>query len=230
MPFCAGTSDFGGYMEAQEFFLQEYDTVCWIVNDLFLKGVSDDQMRHQPKEGLNSMAWYLWHTARWQDFANTLIIAEGSQVLNEEWLKRMNVPRYDVGTGMTREECFAFNQAISLEGLRAYWKAVSDAVREVARSIPAGELAKPVETQRLKRMLTDGTIANERAQWLPSFLEGKTKGWFLSMAIWHSRAFAWRRRLRETCVRNPSGLLIISASRLFHRTLGYQHHYSGNGV
>ena len=190
-------------MEAQEFFLQEYDTVCWIVNDLFLKGVSDDQMRHQPKEGLNSMAWYLWHTARWQDFANTLIAAEGSQVLNEEWLKRMNVPRCDVGTGMTREECTAFNQAISLEGLRAYWKAVSDAVREVARSIPAGELAKPVETQRLQRMLTDGTIANERARWLPSFLEGKTKGWFLSMAVWHTAEHLLG---GVVCVRRVSGI------------------------
>ena len=76
-------------MDAQEFFLQEYDTVCWIVNDLFLKDVSDDQMRHQPKEGLNSIAWYLWHTARWQDFANTLIAAERSQILNEQWLNRM---------------------------------------------------------------------------------------------------------------------------------------------
>jgi hypothetical protein len=46
----------GGYVDVQEFFLQEYDTVCRIVNDLFLKGVSDDQMRHQPKEGLNR-----WH-------------------------------------------------------------------------------------------------------------------------------------------------------------------------
>jgi len=96
-------------MDAQEFFLQEYDTVCWIVNDLFLKGVSDDQMRHQPKEGLNSIAWNLWHTARWQDFANTLITSECSQILNEQWLNRMNVPRCDVGTGMTREECTALH-------------------------------------------------------------------------------------------------------------------------
>ena len=44
----------------------------FIVNDLFLKGITDDQMRHQPKDGLNSMAWYLWHTSRWQDYAKGL--------------------------------------------------------------------------------------------------------------------------------------------------------------
>ena len=190
-------------MEAQEFFLQEYETVCWIVNDLFLKGVSDDQMRHQPKEGLNSMAWYLWHTARWQDFANTLIATGRSQVLDEQWRKRMNVSRRDVGTGMTRDECTAFNEAVSLEGLRAYWKTVSNAVREVARSIPGGELAKPVDSQRLQQVLTDGTIANERARWLPSLLEGKTKAWFLSMAIWHTAEHLLG---GVVCVRRVSGI------------------------
>ena len=100
-------------MDAQEFFLHAYETVCWIVNDIFLKGMNDDQMRHQPKEGLNSMAWYLWHTARWQDFANTLIATGRSQVLDEQWRKRMNVSRCDVGTGMTREECTAFNSRYS---------------------------------------------------------------------------------------------------------------------
>src|SRR5205085_1186423 len=63
----------GGTMDTRQFFLEQYDTVCFIVNELFLKGITDDQMRRQPDEGLNSMAWYLWHTSRWQDYANTLI-------------------------------------------------------------------------------------------------------------------------------------------------------------
>lgn len=173
-------------MDAREFFLEEYDTVRSIVDDLFLKGVTDDQMRHQPKEGLNSIAWYLWHTARWQDFANTLIETNRPQVLDKQWLARIKVSRRDVGTGMTREECTVFNESVDITGLRAYWEAVGNTVREVARSIPANDLSKPVDTARLHRMLEDGTIANERARWLPSFLEGKSKGWFLSMAIWHT--------------------------------------------
>jgi DinB superfamily len=59
-------------LDARQFFLEQYDTVRFIVNDLFLKGLTDDQIRHQPTEGLNSIAWHLWHTSRWQDFANTL--------------------------------------------------------------------------------------------------------------------------------------------------------------
>ncbi len=190
-------------MDACEFFLEQYDTVRSIVNDLFLKGVNDDQMRHQPKEGLNSIAWYLWHTARWQDFANTLVAVDCPQVLDHQWLARMNLSRRDVGTGMTREECTAFNESVDLAGLRAYWEAVGNRVREVARSVSAGDLSKPVDTARLHRMLDDGTIANERARWLPSFLEGKNKGWFLSMAVWHTAEHLLG---GVVCVRRVSGI------------------------
>jgi DinB superfamily len=173
-------------MELRDFFLEQYNTVRWIISDLFLKGLSDDQLRHQPREGLNSIAWYMWHTARWQDFANTLINPGRKQVLGNEWLKRMNISRQDIGTGMSRDECTAFNQAISIEGLRAYWDAVGDAVRDVARSVSPQELDQPVDPTPIRSMLHDGTIANERANWLPGLLEGKTKSWFLSMAIWHT--------------------------------------------
>ena len=44
-------------METQTFFLEQYDTVRGIVSDMFLRGLDDDQLRHQPKEGLNSIAW-----------------------------------------------------------------------------------------------------------------------------------------------------------------------------
>jgi hypothetical protein len=190
-------------MDAREFFLEEYDTVRSIVNDLFLKGVTDGQMRHQPKEGLNSIAWYLWHTTRWQDFANTLIDTNRPQVLDEQWLARIKVPRRDVGTGMTREECTVFNNSVDITGLRAYWEVVGNTVREVARSVPADDLSKSVDTARLHRMLEDGTIANERARWLPSFLEGKSKGWFLSMAIWHTAEHLLG---GVVCVRRVSGI------------------------
>ena len=86
-------------MDACEFFLQEYDTVRFIVNDLFLKGLNDDQIRHQPEAGLNSIAWYLWHTARWQDFANTLIATDSERRLASQDQRESSrrEHRYDAG-------------------------------------------------------------------------------------------------------------------------------------
>jgi len=54
-----------------------------------------------------------------------------------------------------------------------------------------------------QQMLHDGTIANERARWLPSFLEGKTKSWFLSMAVWHTAEHLLG---GVVCVRRVSGI------------------------
>jgi hypothetical protein len=190
-------------METRTFFLEQYDTVRAIVNDMFLRGLDDDQLRHQPKEGLNSIAWYLWHTSRWQDFANTLIQENRRQVLDDSWIARLNVSRRDVGTGMTRDECTTFNQLVDVAAVKAYWDAVGDAVRSVARSVPIEDLSTPVDVNRLHRMKDDGTLANERAMWLPSFLEGKNKAWFLSMAVWHTAEHLLG---GVVCVRRVSGI------------------------
>jgi hypothetical protein len=190
-------------METRTFFLEQYDTVRTIVNDMFLRGLDDDQLRHQPKEGLNSIAWYLWHTSRWQDFANTLIQENRRQVLDDSWIARLNVSRRDVGTGMTRDECTTFNQLVDVAAVKAYWDAVGDAVRSVARSVPIEDLSAPVDVNRLHRMKDDGTLANERAMWLPSFLEGKNKAWFLSMAVWHTAEHLLG---GVVCVRRVSGI------------------------
>jgi hypothetical protein len=190
-------------MTGPEVILEQYNTVRSIVDDLFLAGLNDEQFRHQPADGLNSIAWYLWHTARWQDYANTLVESDRAQVLDQQWLQRMHLNRRDVGTGMTHDECTIFNGEVDMQGLQAYWIAVGEAVREVARSTPSAALPEVVDKARVYRMLDDGSIANERAKWLPSFLEGKTKGWFLSMAVWH---MAEHLLGGVVCVRRVSGI------------------------
>ena len=51
-------------MNACEFFLEQYDTVRSIVDDLFLRGLNDDQMRHQPAAGLIPRYWTAGGSAR----------------------------------------------------------------------------------------------------------------------------------------------------------------------
>lgn len=190
-------------METQRFFLDQYDTVRSIVDEMFLRGLDDERMRHQPAEGLNSIAWYLWHTARWQDFANTLIDDHRAQVLDDAWMARLKTDRRDVGTGMTRDECTTFNASIDVPALRDYWHAVGKQVRAVAETVPLDRWMAPVDRDRLRRMLTEGTLANERAAWLPDFLEGKPRSWFLSMAIWHTAEHLLG---GVVCVRRVSGI------------------------
>ena len=72
--------------------------------DRVFGGVTDEQMRVRPADGLNSLVWLLWHMARTEDAAVNLVVAHGRQVLDDDWTRRMNVPSRTIGTGMTDGE------------------------------------------------------------------------------------------------------------------------------
>ena len=61
-------------------------------------------MRVRPGKGLNSLVWLLWHMARVEDVAVNLVLIAGRQVLDDGWSSRLDVPRTDVGRGMTEDE------------------------------------------------------------------------------------------------------------------------------
>ncbi|MCH7749441.1 MAG: DinB family protein, partial [Acidobacteria bacterium] len=156
-------------VDASEFFLQQYDDVRSIINSMVLTELSDDQMSTPSEAGLNSLVWYLWHVSRWNDIATRVVGEKSEQVLDEHWLRRMNVARRDCGTGMTPDECAAFNSQVDPAGVRAYWDAVGEQVQQVGRSVPSDEWDHAVEDTRLSDVLADGVIGSERARWLESF-------------------------------------------------------------
>ena len=172
-------------MDGRQFFLQQYDYVRHLVDDMVVGPLDDEQLKRPSEAGLNSLAWYLWHTARWQDFSMRVVAEDGRQVLDESWQARLHIPRWDLGTGMTADECASLNAAIQVEGLRAYWKAIGDRVRAVAGGVLPERLDELVDELRLREALADRAIASERARWLESFLDAKTVAWWLSFVVWH---------------------------------------------
>ena len=173
-------------MGTSEFFVRQYDDVRSIVDGMVLKDISDNQMRRPSEAGLNSLVWYLWHISRWNDVAARVVAQESEQVLDQQWLQRMNVTCRDCGTGMTADECAAFNAQVDPGGVRAYWGAVGERVQQVGRSVPSDQWGKSVEESRLSEVLGDGVIGSERARWIESFVAGKTKAWWLSFTVWHT--------------------------------------------
>ena len=82
--------------------------------------LSDDQMRMRPGTGLNSLIWLLWHMARTEDAAVNPVVAGRDQVLDDEWLRRMNVPWRIIGTGMTDDEVTKMTARADIASVRAY--------------------------------------------------------------------------------------------------------------
>jgi hypothetical protein len=98
---------------------------------------SDVQMRLRPGNGLNSLVWLLWHTARTEDVAVNVIVAGTNQVLDDEWMRRMNVPWRIIGTGMREDEVAELTARADVAAVRAYRSAVGIRTRQVVRALRA---------------------------------------------------------------------------------------------
>src|SRR5688500_20058759 len=94
-------------------------------------------MRTRPGTGLNSLVWLLWHMARTEDAAVNPVVAGRDQVLDDEWMRRMNVPWRIIGTGMTDAEVTEMTARADIASVRAYRSAVGLRTREVVRALPA---------------------------------------------------------------------------------------------
>ena len=100
--------------------------------DRVFAGLSDDQMRTRPGKGLNSLVWLLWHMARTEDVTVNLVVAG---LLDENWLRRLNVPWRTIGTGMTDDEVSELSTRADVAAVRAYRSGVGLRTREVVTAL-----------------------------------------------------------------------------------------------
>lgn len=173
-------------MNAPQFFLVEYDSINSIVDNFILPGLTDAQLRQSPGPGQNSLAWLLWHVARNEDVAITVLAREQPQLLRRgDWLPRLNLTRRDAGTAMTAEECAVLNAQVDLGGLQAYRAAVAARTRAVVSALAPDQLAEMVNEAHLQATFADGVIGSERARWLEQFFANHTQAWWLGFINWH---------------------------------------------
>ena len=131
--------------------------------------LSDDQMRRRPGKGLNSLVWLLWHMARTEDAAVNPVVAGRDQVLDEEWMRRMNVPWRIIGTGMTDDEVAEMTVHADVAAVRAYRSAVGLRTREVVSALRPEAWDEIVGVEDIKR----GAVAGAFRDWV----DGATYPW-----------------------------------------------------
>ena len=150
--------------------------------------LSDDQMRMRPGKGLNSLIWLLWHMARTEDAAVNPVVAGRGQVLDDEWMRRMNVPWRIIGTGMTDAEVAEMTARADVAGVRAYRSAVGRRTQEVVAALPAEAWDEVIEVEDIRRGAAVGAfrdwVEGMKYPWL-----GWTRGEQLaSSALRHNSA------------------------------------------
>ena len=120
--------------------------------------LSDEQMRMRPGPRLNSLVWLLWHMARTEDAAVNPVVAARDQVLDEDWLRRMNVPQRTIGTGMTSDEVTEMSARADIAAVRAYRAAVGRRTQEVVRTLHPEAWDEIVEAPDIRRAAAAGAF------------------------------------------------------------------------
>ncbi len=175
----------------------------WYLADQIVKGLTEEQLRTCPRPGMNSIAWLLWHTARIEDAAINILVAEGRQVLDQEWITRLNLTRSDVGTSMSDDEVSDISRKVDIPALFAYRRAVGVRTRQIASAITLDQLDLIVDDVHIATLIESGALVEE-AYRVARFWQGKTKRFLFNMpATGHhfmhlSEALTTRKHLANT--------------------------------
>jgi DinB superfamily len=147
-------------MDARDLFLGQYGAVHGdnptSATQRTFGGLTDDQMRVRPREDLNSLAWLLWHFTRGEDILVNAVLNGRDQVLDDQWMKRLNVTRRDFGTGMSKDEVAALSQSIELGALREYRAAVTQRTRDVVSGYKGADWAGMLDEAAVERGVAQG--------------------------------------------------------------------------
>jgi hypothetical protein len=155
------------------------------IPDMVLAGLTEEQIRLTPQDGLNSIAWLFWHLARCEDAAINAVIGGRPQVLDDGgWTARLGIERRDIGTGMSAGEVRDLSQAIDLDALLAYRDAVGRQTRGVIAELDERTLTSPMSDTEADALAAARTFG-DHAAWVDRGWRTRNRAWFLWLATGH---------------------------------------------
>lgn len=152
--------------------------------DEVISGLNELAFRTMPTVKDVTVAWNIWHITRIEDIVANILIADGQQVLNDEWLKRLGVLVKDTGNAMTDEEIIRFSNAVDKGALLEYRFAVGRRTREILTTLTSEILKRKIRKEQLYRILDEGgVIDHPQSKWLLNFWGKKTVAGLCQMPV-----------------------------------------------
>ena len=149
--------------------------------DRLVLGLTDDQMRSRPGQGLNSIAWLIWHAARVEDVAINALVAGATQVLEHDaWATPLGLPAATLGTGMDDADVEQVSRRLDITALLDYRMAVGRRTRELIGRMDEATLDQTVDPSRIERLVAEGGIG-PAASWLAEAWQGQPLRFFIAM-------------------------------------------------
>lgn len=153
-------------------------TVADIVLDYVLAGHQNDIV---PRETWDTdlhyagtktvpICWQLWHTYRIEDLVSNILMANGNQIFNEEWQKKINSSITDTGNALEFDEVVAWAKDINVAELKNYMITVGKNTRQILSALTLEQIKSMVPEEWVMRILEEGGVTTDfRSVWLLVF-------------------------------------------------------------
>lgn len=153
-------------------------TVADIVLDYVLEGHQNDIV---PRETWDTdlhyagtktvpICWQLWHTYRIEDLVSNILMANGNQIFNEEWQKKINSSITDTGNALEFDEVVAWGKDINVAELKNYMITVGKNTRQILSALTLEQIKSMVPEEWVMRILEEGGVTTDfRSVWLLVF-------------------------------------------------------------
>jgi len=149
-----------------------------------LADLPNELFTFKPEKSFSSIAWNIWHITRIEDAISNILIADSEQVLNNEWLDRINIRTTDTGNAFTEEDVNKMDKVINANELINYRKAVGKSTQKIIKCIEESDRKRKPSKDQLARIIKEKVLTKEKDSiWLLDFWANKTISGLLTMPI-----------------------------------------------
>lgn len=167
--------------------LQRYPGIRRNIQTAIYDQLADAELRKMPN-GMNSIAWNIWHMARAEDVGINRLVTNGQQVFDrDEYMGKLSIDIRHFGTGMTSKEVEVLSEIIDLNMLRNYHEEVGKQTLEVFKRLDQIDLESKINENYLHQVMIKEGVLHKNALWVEDFYRTKIRSWFLvHMGLTHS--------------------------------------------
>lgn len=131
-----------------------------------------------------TIAWNIWHITRIEDITMNLLVGNCDQVLDEAWLKKLNIGVKDTGNAMSDEEILSLSKELCKEALREYRLAVFHRSLELLETLGETDMRRKFRPEQVERILLEGCLTQApQSVWLADFWGKKTVAGILLLPL-----------------------------------------------
>jgi len=159
----------------------------WSFEDALLDDLSQAQFRRLAPNQEHSIAWLIYHMARCEDITLNLLVAGTPQVLlSGGWLEALETGIRHTGNAMTHDEIERFSNAIDLQALRGYRRAVGTRTRAIACQLTPGDLKRKVQPEGIAQVWAQGAVLEPAREIVDYWSKRNVAGLLLMPATRHN--------------------------------------------